>query len=189
MENETPAIEVKNTFTPEHVYDFKGKEVTLPIYTQEVARGKNQGTIFHEPDLDKITYADLPKIWDIEEFMEQVVRTEIHLIALASSKQALKNNSKFDKVKNTKGEDEDVIQPGSTNWDNYWKDYQVFFTKLTLASESTRALKLKQSDLVKQLSKLAQVVPFPRDQFEQVGLELAQIGNKIAAIDAEKEAA
>lgn len=164
---------VKPVFKPEVQFNFKGPSgETIPIQTAEVSRGKTQGTVYHRPNTEALKYEELPKIWDAEDLMEEIIRPALNKLSLAVSKIARK--------KNTNNE-------GDFDFTKYQEDFVNLLSRLTLQSESVRALKLKVKELMTKLSDLAGKMPGSADEFTATAMEIAKINSQIEEANASKE--
>lgn len=167
-------------FKPEHRFDFKGAKKSIPVNTAKVTRGANAGRIVLLPDLDKISYEDNAMLFNTDDLQEEIIIPGLRKLLFAIDKHCFAKNSKY--TKNDKGEE--IVVPDSTDWEQYEKDYQQLFTKLTLQSESIRALKLKKAELLKILM---ETDPSNMEAFRTVALQVQAIERQINDAAGEKQ--
>lgn len=175
---------VEQKFKQEEVGSFKGKSLSLPIYTTVIQKGKNNGQVYHSviPPVEKpqLTMKDYLGAWNEEDIIEEALQDHVKKLSLAAYRSALKK--------------------GAADTQAFKDEYDKVLTSFSLVGESSRGIKGEIKELTSKLVDLA-VNRFGKNKdgtllypnwdtdFKTVGEKLAELNQKVADLAAKKEAA
>lgn len=178
----------KPEFKSEKAFEYKGPKKTIDIVTAQVSRGSSVGTGYVRAKSEDIKFDDLSQLFDVEDIMEEIVRPALDALALKASKIAT-----AEAITYQKNEDGSFALDENKNKiveelddDKFQKKFLELFGKLSIASESARALKQQHEALMEKWGKTDPKTNY--DAWMNMAKELHVIQAKRDALSAQKAA-
>lgn len=130
---ETDTKKEEPKFTSTKVFDFKGLKRSVGIISAIIQKGKTANQIYYTVDPSKLSFNDIPEVWDAENVMEEAILPYIKKLCMATSKQVA--------LKPEAHENNSLDNP--FNWEQFSILFSDILRKFTLSPETKAALKAK----------------------------------------------